>query len=103
MLDVDGDAEGFLARGRCLALVVEQVQHAVGRRFDEREARPVVEAARVLAKERLDQVVVELGALEDVAEVERVHALVGVVDAQLLEAVGLERLEAEDVEQSHLP
>ena len=33
-----------------LALVVEQVQHAVGRCLDEREARPVVEAARVLAE-----------------------------------------------------
>ena len=86
-----------------LALVVEQVQHAVGRRLDEREARPVVEAARVLAEERLDQVVIELGALEDVTEVERVHALVGVVDAQLLKAIGLEGLEAEDVEQPHLP
>lgn len=86
-----------------LALVVEQVQHAVGRCLDEREARPVVEAARVLAEERLDQVVIELGALEDVAEVKCVYALICVVDAQLFEAVGLERLEAEDVEQPHLP
>ena len=47
--------------------------------------------------------VIELGALEDVAEVKCVHALICVVDAQLFEAVGLERLEAEDVEQPHLP
>jgi len=51
VLAVDGGAEGAVGRRGCLALEVEQLQDAVGRRGDELEARPVVDAAVVVSKD----------------------------------------------------
>ena len=80
---VDREAEGALARVGAAALVVEQVQDAIGRRLQYGKARRVVKPrcirAHELEKERLRN------ALEDVGEELGVQFLIGEVDAELLE------------------
>mmetsp|Transcript_30908 Transcript_30908/g.101924 ORF Transcript_30908/g.101924 Transcript_30908/m.101924 type:complete len:259 (-) Transcript_30908:1061-1837(-) len=76
--------------------MVEDVQQPLWRRVDQRDATTVVNA-RGVAEDRGEGLVGE--AAEDVAEEEVVQRLVRIVDEQLLERVGADVLEADDVEQ----
>ena len=96
VLEVDLEEEGGLGGVGRAALMVEQVEDAIGRRGDQVDAARVVDAQGLVAHERQH---VLRAALEDMRDEERVEALVGKVDAELLECVLVERLEAEDVEQ----
>ena len=81
----------------CLALRVEQAEDAERRLLDELDAGLVVGIVDAYAAYALLGVDLLLH-LEDELEEELVQLLVGEVDAQLLEGVDLEDLEAEDVE-----
>ena len=81
----------------CLALRVEQAEDAERRLLDELDAGLVVGIVDADAAYALLGVDLLLH-LEDELEEELVQLLVGEVDAQLLEGVDLEDLEAKDVE-----
>jgi hypothetical protein len=93
--------EAVVGAGGHAQLVVAQGEDAVASR-EQRHAGRVVGGLQVLGLDLqlLLAVGVELG-LEDALVEVRLEPLVGEVDAQLLERVAVEGLEAEDVQQLH--
>ena len=94
---VDGLAERGVAPARDLALRVEDAQDAVRVLLDEVDAALVVLELNRPPVDALLPVDLLL-RFEDAPQEELLQLLVGIVDAQLLEAVALEALKAEDVE-----
>mmetsp|Transcript_18602 Transcript_18602/g.62642 ORF Transcript_18602/g.62642 Transcript_18602/m.62642 type:complete len:210 (-) Transcript_18602:1064-1693(-) len=92
-------AEALVSCVRPLARLVEQPQQARGRLLDERDALRVVLVLDVRPTHALGRVQLLL-RLEDELEKELLQLLVCKVDAELLERVCLEGLEAVDVQQS---
>eukprot|EP00966_Prymnesium_polylepis_P136345 3150461-Prymnesium_polylepis.1 len=98
VLLVDSEAEGAVARVGAAACVIEDVEDAVRRGFQNGQAGRVIDPGGVRAEQGLEHGLWH--ALEDMRQEEGVQLLVGVVDAELLKAVAAERLEAEDIEQA---
>ena len=88
-----------VARLRRPALRIEDPEQSDGRLLDQPDARLVVGVGDLDAADALVRVR-RLLHLEDELQEELVQLLVREVDAELLERVGLERFEAEDVEQT---
>ena len=82
---------------REVALVIEHVDDARGPLFDQLEARPVVAEVDLAPVYALAGVLLLLEFKDVLVEV-KLQCLIGVVDTELLEAVDLEVLEPEDVE-----
>ena len=95
---VDGLAEVLVARVWLLARLVEDAHDACRALLDEVDAALVVLVLDARPRDALLLVQVLL-RLEDELEEELLQLLVGKVDAELLEGVDRERLEAVDVEQ----